>query len=162
VDWQSRLLVPNNIAQVQLTGSHYFGLGMRFVRSMDKDGTFLISDKAEGETVRGDEKLYPGRWCAYTAGVDGKPVTVAMFSPPNNPRPTTWFTMKDPFAYLSATLKLHQEPMTLHGGEQLRLDYAIVAWDGKIERAQIEKVYQLWLDLYPAAATQPRETATGK
>jgi len=155
VGWQSMLDPAAGVDEARLTGSHYFGLGMRFVRSMDKDGTFILPDKAEGEVVRGNEKLYPGRWCAYTASVDGKPVTVAMFSHPSNKPAVTWFTMKDPFAYLSATLKLHKEPITLGAGQQLLcLTYAIAVWDGKVEPARIEEVYRLWLDLSGLSTTR--------
>ena len=84
-----------------LSGSHYFGLGMRFVRSMD-GGEFFNADGKEGTIFRGEERLVRSNWCAYTAAIDGKPVTVAMLGHPDNPRhPTTWFTMAKPFAYLS-------------------------------------------------------------
>ena len=158
VTWRSTLKLPESVAEAQLSGGHYFGLGLRFVRGMDKVGKFMNSDNADGEVVRGDETLYPGRWCAYTASVDGKPVTVAMFDGPNNIRPATWFTMADPFAYLSATLKLHKEPLTLKAGQSLQLTYGIAAWDGAIEPAQIEKVYRLWLGkLVTEKAAEPAE-----
>jgi hypothetical protein len=147
IHWEALLYPAPEVKEVRLTGSHYFGLGMRFVRSMDKEGAFILSDQAEGEVVRGDEKLYPGRWCAYTASVDGKPVTMAMFSHPWNKPATTWFTMKDPFAYLSATLALHKQPVTLRASELLSLRFAIALWDGKIEPTEIDRVYQKWVQL---------------
>ena len=36
-----------------------------------------------------------------------------MFDGPDNARPVRWFTMNNPFAYMSATLNLYKEPMTL-------------------------------------------------
>jgi hypothetical protein len=164
--WRTAL-VRSDPRDAPLTGSHYSGLGLRFVRSMDKIGKFVTSDpSATPEVVRGDEKLYPGRWCAYLASVDGKPVTVAMFDGPDNVRPATWFTMKDPFAYLSATLKLHKEPLTLKMGEPLYLTYGIAAWDGEVTPDQIEKLYGTWLELLAKAqpsgqrnlSTMPAET----
>ena len=112
VTWQSELYSPRTRADsVMLSGSHYFGLGMRFVRSMD-GGEFFNADGKEGTIFRGEERLVRSNWCAYTAAIDGKPVTVAMFGHPDNPRhPTTWFTMAKPFAYLSATMNLHEEPL---------------------------------------------------
>ncbi len=146
------LLSGSDPKEVPLTGNHYCGLGLRFVRSMDKTGKFITSDpNATPEVVRGDEKLYPGRWCAYLASVDGKSVTVAMFDGPDNARPATWFTMKDPFAYLSATLKLHKEPLTLKMGEPLYLTYGIAAWDGEVTPDQIDKLYEMWLELLAKA-----------
>lgn len=143
--WRTKLELPPGVTEAPLTGNHYFGLGLRFVREMDKIGKFMNSEKAEGEVVRGDEKLYPGRWCAYSAELNGKPVTIAMFDGPDNVRRATWFTMADPFAYLSATLKLHKEPLTLKAGQPLELCYGLAAWDGEIKPEQIEKTYQLWL-----------------
>jgi len=88
-------------------------------------------------------------WCAYTAPVDNKPVTVAMFDHPENARhPASWFTMKTPFAYLSATLNLAKEPMTLTAGKPLRLRYGVALWDGKIEAGQIGRAYQTWVGLH--------------
>ncbi|MEW6251993.1 MAG: DUF6807 family protein [Planctomycetota bacterium] len=149
--WRN-ILVRSESAGVRLSGNHYFGLGMRFAPGMNKTGRFITAEpNAAGEVVRGDERLYPGRWCAYTASVDGKPVTVAMFDGPENDRPATWFTMADPFAYLSATLRLHKEPLTLEAGEPLYLTYGIAAWDGVVEREQIAKAYELWLALLQKA-----------
>ncbi len=151
--WRA-LLTSSNADDAQLAGSHYFGLGMRFVAAMDKNGRFISSDRnAVPEVVRGDEQLYTGAWCAYTASMDGHQVTVALFDRPENKRPATWFTMKDPFAYISATWKLHEEPLTLKPAEPLYLTYGVAAWDGQIAPEQIAKTYEIWLELL--ASTQP-------
>ncbi len=71
------------------------------VRAVDGWRRILQCRWKEGTIFRGEERLVQSNWCAYTAAVDGKPVTVAMFGHPANPRPTTWFTMAKPFAYLS-------------------------------------------------------------
>lgn len=144
--WKCRLRPAAGKASVQLWGRHYFGLGMRFVKSMDGAGTFLNSAGSSGETVRGTEKLTRAAWCAYRAPVDGKWVTVAMFGHPDNTRhPTTWFTMTKPFAYLSATLELHRRPIKLERGKPLELIYGVALWDGKQKSEEIERVYQKWL-----------------
>jgi len=116
------------------------------VESMDKVGTFFNASDAEGEGVRGTEKLTRATWCAYTAEADGKPVTVAMFDHPDNARhPAYWFTMYDPFSYLSATLNLWKEPMTLKTGQPLTLRHGVALWDGRIDKDTVEKAYQRWL-----------------
>jgi hypothetical protein len=148
LSWHSTLKPAEGKDSVVLGGGHYFGLGMRFVVSMDVEGEFLFADDKEGETVRGTEKLTPARWCAYRSKADGKPVTVAIFDSPDNPRhPNRFFTMTQPFAYLSATLNLWKEPMTLKAGETLKLSYGVAAWDGHVEPAEIEKTYGEWLKL---------------
>ena len=62
--WQTKLAPPEGKPSIKLSGSHYFGLGMRFVPSMDGvEGFSTDSDpKAAGETVRGDERLLRGKW----------------------------------------------------------------------------------------------------
>lgn len=143
--WKSEFELPEGAESATLTGAHYHGLGMRFLISMDKGGRFINADNKTGTVFRGEERLLRSTWCAYTANADGKPVTVAMFDHPNNPRhPATWFTMTAPFAYLSATMNLHVEPLKVVAGKPLVLEYAVVLWDGKVESDRINKLYQSW------------------
>jgi Methane oxygenase PmoA len=146
--WRSRLSTGPNREVVSLTGHHYFGLGARFLQVMDKVGEFTNATGQPGETVRGDERLVAANWCAYSAPVDDKPVTMAMFDDPHNPRhPAKMFTMSKPFAYLSATLNLWKEPMELKCGSELDLCYGFAVCDGKLGAAELEKLYQHWLTL---------------
>jgi len=146
LSWQSSFAVPSGKGAATLTGSHYFGLGMRFLKSMDTGGQFRNAEGKSGDVVRGDERLMRARWCAYTAGANGKPVTIVMFGHPNNLRhPTQWFTMTKPFAYLSATLNLHREPLKVTSDKPLILRYAVAVWDNRVENEQIEKVYNWWV-----------------
>ena len=143
--WQSTFELPDGKESATITGSHYHGLGMRFVKSMDTGGQHLNAAGKPGIIFRGDEKLVRATWSAYTADADGKTVTVAMFDHPQNPRhPATWFTMTAPFAYLSATLNLYKEPLKIVSGKPLVLRYAVAVWDGKIEADRIEKLYRQW------------------
>ena len=146
--WRSRLRAPNDRENVKLSGSHYYGLGARFVVAMDKEGEFVNSAGAVGDVVRGTERLANAAWCAYTTAVDGKPVTFAIFDHPANLRhPPRMFTMTAPFAYLAATLNLWKETYTLEAARPLDLCYGVAVWDGKIEPAEIEALYQRWRKL---------------
>jgi hypothetical protein len=145
--WQTRLEPAAGKESVELSGSHYFGLGLRFVESMDKGGRFIYPEKA-GEIVRGSERLTAAEWCAYSATADGKPVTVAMFGFPASPRhPPRMFTMDDPFAYLAATLNLWKEPLVLKAGKPLDLRYGVAVWDGEVDAAAIAQVYRKWVEV---------------
>jgi len=142
--WRCRLSPPPGKDTVTLTGSPYFGLGIRFVPSMDTGGQFHNADGATG--VKGTNAAH-SKWCAYTASANGTPVTVAVFDDKINPRhPATWFTMEE-FAYLSATLNLHKQPIQIDGVKPLDLRYGVALWDGKVGKAQIDKLYKQWLDL---------------
>jgi hypothetical protein len=143
--WSSTLRAPPGGEPVKLSGAHYFGLGMRFVREMDGTVTFLHAGGATGSVVRGTEDVTPGRWCALQGQLGGKPVTVAMFEDRRNPRtPTLWFTMTQPFAYLAGTLGLYKEPLLLGAGAPLACRYGVAVWDGRIPADEIEKACARW------------------
>jgi len=147
LSWQSSFAVPTGKDSATLSGSHYFGLGMRFVKTMDANPQLRNSSGQGGEIVRGSEQLVRARWCALTAQADDKPVTVAMFCHPDNLRhPTHWFTMTEPFAYLSATMNLHRESLKITSGEPLKLHYAVALWDGSVENSQIDRLYRWWVE----------------
>jgi hypothetical protein len=148
--WQSRLRTPPEKKSSLLTGEHYFGLGLRFVESMDQGGHFINSEGSAGEPVRGSERLTAASWCAYSAAADGHTVTAAVFDHPGNPRhPARMFTMTPPFAYLAATLNLWKEPMTLNSGRDLELNYGVALWDGEAKATEIERLYRLWVEKAP-------------
>jgi len=145
--WRTQLSPPDGKDSIKITGSHYFGLGMRFVQSMDNASTFAFADpNAKSEAVRGDEKLTPSEWAACTGKVDGNTVTVAMFDHPANSRPVLWFTMSRPFSYLSATIDLHRKALVVKAGEKLDVRYGAAVWDGEPGRDRIEAAYKEWLE----------------
>ena len=147
LSWQSRFTVPRGKDSATLSGSHYFGLGMRFLETMDSGPEIRNSSGQAGEIVRGSERIVRAEWCALAAKADGKLVTVAMFCHPDNLRhPTHWFTMDKPFAYLSATMNLYREPLKITSGEPLKLRYAVAVWDGSVEDSQIGRLYRRWLN----------------
>jgi hypothetical protein len=147
LSWQSSLGVPPGKKSMTFTGSHYFGLGIRFLESMDTGGQFFNNADQAGDVVRGTERIARADWCAYTAEADGKPVTIAIFGHPENLRhPTHWFTMTAPFAYLAATLNLHKELLEVTSGNPLVLSYAVAVWDGRIEKSKIDQVYHQWVE----------------
>jgi hypothetical protein len=148
VQWCCRLETPPGKESMAIGGSHYFGLGVRFLVSMDRGGHFFNADDKAGSIVHGDEKLTPTRWYAYSAKADGKPVTVAVFDWPANLRhPATMFTMNTPFAYISATLNEWKQPLTVRAGHPLNLCYGVALWDGEVDKATVEKLYQRWVEL---------------
>ena len=145
ITWRSRLQTPADTNEVTLTGSHFFGLGMRFVTNMDVVATFVYASGKAGDVVRGTERLTATSWCACSGPVSGKLVTAALFDHPSNVRyPSRIFTMTNPFTYLSATLNLWKEPYILKAGNPLDLRYGIALWDGNVSREQIEKTYRRW------------------
>ena len=146
--WTSELSLPDGKESAELGGNHYHGLGLRFIHSMDKNGEFFTAGNKQGEIFRGEERLIPDSWCAYTATAEGnRDVTVAMFRGPKNPGDNTvWFTMKTPFAYLSATKAWHEKPHVLKSGETLSLVYGVAVWDGRVAPDKVDKIYRVWMN----------------
>lgn len=138
LSWTSHFTLPAGKEKAVFSGSRYFGLGMRFPVSMDKGGRFFNAEGRVGVEGTNDKGSH---WCAYTAKAEGKTVTIAAFDSPDNPRrPAVWFTMDDPFAYLSATLALDDEPFAIERGNDLVLEYGIAVWDGEATAEQIQNV----------------------
>jgi len=149
--WTSKLSTGPDRESVKLTGAHYYGLGMRFDETMDKNGKFFCDPDSTiaSDNVRGDEKKTPCKWMAYTAELHGKPVTVAVFDAPNNPRPMSTFTMGEngqSFAYISATVDLEKEAITLEKDKPLTFKYGVAVWEGKKSTGEVQEVYRLWLE----------------
>jgi hypothetical protein len=155
--WQTELAPAVGKESVVLNGSHYFGLGMRFVTEMDRNGQFTFATGKPGEVIRGEERVTHTKWVAYHSDAgDGQLVTVALFDHPRNPRhPAAMFTMSKPFAYMSATLELFRQPLTLTAARPLVVRYGVALWDGEIEREAIESLYATWLEI-EAAAHEPK------
>jgi hypothetical protein len=145
--WRLQLSPAKGVDKLTVTGSHYDGLGMRFLTTMDKVAKFQNATGKDGEVVRGTERVVKAKWCAVTSPPD-KPVTVAAFDCPENVRqPAGMFTMSDPFTYLSATPNVWNNPLDLAQGEKLDLTYGVAVWDGAIDAAAIESLYARWLTL---------------
>jgi hypothetical protein len=146
--WAFTLTPTEAKPEIELWGRHYFGLGMRFVETMDTGAELMFAGDAPSVEVRGSEKLTRATWCAMRGTAEGKPITVAMFDAPGNPRhPATWFTMDTPFAYLSATMNLDAEKLTISRQQPLQAQYGVAIWDGTVDAAVIERAYRTWLEL---------------
>ena len=144
--WRCRLETPPGTDAVSLFGHSYYGLGMRFLASMDTNAVFQNSSGQPGEIERGDLRLMPAAWVSATGpAADGRFVTIAIFDHPDNLRyPARKFTMARPFAYVSTTLNW-KEPVQLKAGAPLDLCYGVAVWDGKMDADQIEQAFQSWL-----------------
>ncbi|HEY9171745.1 MAG TPA: DUF6807 family protein, partial [Verrucomicrobiae bacterium] len=126
--WSSQFEVGGKTNTVVLEGSTYFGLGVRFLQELDPIAEHFNSD---GKPDLSDTKqdVTPHDWCAVAFDRPNAPATFAMFGHPANPRgKATWFTMKRPFAYVSATQALHAEPLVYHAGDKWQVDYLVTVY----------------------------------
>ncbi len=153
VDWTTELTAPPD-KDIEISGSHYYGLGMRFIPEFNGRGHFEARDGSEGTVFRGDERLWSSDWIAYHLPDEGDGLTIVLYDRPGNPRPATWFTMKEPFAYMSATLAFHEKAIHVKTGKTLRSSYRIAVISGPWRRSRIEQLYADFLKNKAAHAPQ--------
>jgi len=126
--WRSEFKVGRNVPQVELGGANYHGLGIRFRQDLDPLATHWIA--GNHPDVAGTKlDVSPGTWGAVTFDVPGKPATVAIFTSPRNPGgETRFFSMKRPFAYLSATAGLDRKPLRFKANDTFTFEYVVAAY----------------------------------
>jgi len=149
LDWESIITPAAGRDVLHLSGSHYFGLGMRFQPDWAKKAEFLFASTTGQTTVRGDEKLTPGAWCAVRCETGGHPVTVLMIEHPANSRAVKWFTMADPFCYLAAALGLDSAPAQLKAGESWTLRYGLAVVPRLANADDLTKLVAAWKSSAP-------------
>lgn len=149
--WHAEFTAGPGTDVVKLTGANYHGLGMRFVRAFDHQAKHLNSENAPySAEQRGD--VIPARWAATEHEIDGQPVTVAIFASPHNAGKSHFFSMLDPFAYLSATQNLDQAPLEYKRNDKFTLDYLVLDYPEHKSREFLEARYQKWLKELAAKA----------
>jgi Methane oxygenase PmoA len=142
--WTSKFEVGGRTNTATLTGSTYFGLGARFVEALDAVAEHIHADGAPA-LAGTRQDVTPHDWCAVLLNHPSTPATYTVFGGAENPRgPATFFTMKRPFAYLSATSGLDKEPLTLREGEALQVDYLVTVHDDVKPRAYLDARCAEW------------------
>jgi hypothetical protein len=149
--WQSGFEVggKTNTVALSAVGHPYYGLGMRFLQELD---VLAEHFNADGQPDLPDRKqdLSPHAWSDVTFDQSNAPVTMALFDHPSNARsPAVFFTMKQPFAYVSATQALDKEPLVYHTGDRWQINY-LVAIDPELKsREALNQRSQQWENTQP-------------
>jgi uncharacterized protein len=128
IHWHSAFQVGSQAPEVTLTGANYHGLGMRFRQDLDPLASHLIAGRRP-DLSGGKQDVSPAPWGAVAFDIPGKPVTVAIFGSPRNPGGEShFFSMKQPFAYLSATPGLDRKPIVFKLGDKFAFDYLVAVY----------------------------------
>lgn len=123
--WKSEFEVGPRTNQVTLTGANYHGLGMRFLQELDPVARHLNAG-SRPDLGGNKQDVSQHRWGSVAFDSPGQPVTLVLFGHPRNARGDSWyFTMRAPFAYLSATQHLDQEPLVYRRGEKFQVNYLV-------------------------------------
>lgn len=141
--WKSEFEVGSKTNTVTLGGFNYHGLGMRFLKELDP---LAVHFTPSGRLDLADNKqivsAFP--WEAVAFDLPGKPATIAVFGAPSNARGDShYFSMKSPFAFLTATQGLDREPLVYRRGDHFELNYLIVLYpELKSEKALADRNVQ--------------------
>ncbi len=144
LEWASEFQAGAKTNVVTLTGANYHGLGMRFRQDMDPLARHL---NAGGAPDLGGNKqdVSKHKWASVSFASPTEPYTLALFGRPDNARGDSWFfTMRTPFAYLSATQNLDKEPLVYRAGETFRLRYLVTLRRGIEPAAALEARAVSW------------------
>ena len=142
LDWRSVFQV--GAAKVRLSGSAYNGLGLRLPESFDH---VAVHQNSEGLPYTADAKwdVTPAHWSAVTGTINKTETMIALFETSSNGGETRFFTMLNPFAYLSVTQNLEQQPLEYKPGQRFEIRYLLTIYSESKSRAFLDARHQQWL-----------------
>lgn len=145
LEWRSEFQVGPGVEKATLSGADYHGLGLRFPGSLDRVARHQNAGNLPYPT-QGKRDVLEAVWSAVSGPVNGTNATIAVFSRPTETRgPTQFFTMLEPFTYLSATQGLDQAPLEYAAGERFKIRYLVTVQPGLPPPATLARRYQVWL-----------------
>lgn len=142
--WDAAFEVGKNAGKITLHGSQYNGLGLRLPKSFDRVARFQNSEGAP-PTGANTQSLLPAKWTSVSGVMDERNVMVVLFGHSKNARGAgTFFSMLEPFAYLSATQGLDKEPLGHSAGDKFALSYLLVVYPDTKPRQFIQQRDERW------------------
>jgi hypothetical protein len=143
LEWQAEFEVGSAAVNAKLHGSAYNGLGLRLPQEFDQVARHSNSENLPySAEAKGD--VTAAKWSAVSHRVGGRDVTVALFGHPTNPGEVRFFTMLNPFAYLSVTQNLEKSPLAYAAGDRFRLRYLVVLCSGIRKAEQLQPRFLAW------------------
>lgn len=142
--WHSDFKVGKGAAKVTLAGADYHGLGMRLPESFDKVARHANAEKTPYKTAN-QRDVIEARWGSITGQVNGQDITVACLGKPvEKGVPQKFFTMLDPFAYVSATQGLDLVTRDHAAGDHWTVSYLVLVYSGARSPEALEQRYRSW------------------
>ncbi len=142
--WESEFQVGRHAGKVTIHGPNYDGLGLRLPESFNHVARFQNSAN-QPYTGKNTQDAISARWTRVSGVMDGRDVMLVMFGRKDNARgDASFFTMLDPFAYLSATQGLDQKPVEYKAGEKFSLSYLLTVYSGNKTADFIQRRCELW------------------
>ncbi|MCA1902787.1 MAG: PmoA family protein [Candidatus Hydrogenedens sp.] len=147
--WETHLENPSDTDTAKLSGHHYFGLGMRLLKTPLENVTIITPVEDNLENVRGDEYLRNAPWCGIVVKNEIGTFTLLIVDSQESLRfPSRWFTMRTPFVYISATRNLWKETFEIPPKNKVLCKHALVLWDGEKTKEDlgkaVEEINNVW------------------
>jgi hypothetical protein len=124
LEWRGRFRVPRGMAEVRLEGADYNGLGIRLAADFDRVAIFTNGAGASySEEQTWD--IRAGGWSSAQATMEGREVMLVLAWPPDQVSEGRFFSMRQPFAYLSATSLLDKQPRVYRAGDRFEVRHRL-------------------------------------
>jgi hypothetical protein len=156
--WQADFEAGPGAESVKLQGSGYNGLGLRLPADWDHSAHHANSENAPYSAEQTWD-VTPARWAAVSHSGNSGAITVMLAGRPSNPGDTRFFSMLNPFAYLSVTQNLEKAPLAYARGDRFHIDYLLLLYAGETRRDFLEQRYGSWVSRTQDAPS-PRVSST--
>lgn len=144
LEWRGRFRVPRGMAEVRLEGADYNGLGIRLAAEFDRVAVF-----ANGAGTSYSEEqtwdIRAGGWSSAQAMMGGREVMLVLGWPPDQAAGGRFFSMRQPFAYLTATSLLDKQPRVYQAGDRFEIRHRVLVYPAAQNAAFLgERMGQGW------------------
>jgi hypothetical protein len=144
LEWQSAFAVGGKTNVVTVAGANYYGLGMRFLQELDALADH-VNAGGPPDLANGRQDTTAHAWGAVRFNRPGRPGTIVLAGHPDNPRGNSvFFTMRTPFAYLSATQALDREAITYRTGDRFQLRFLVALYPAVKDAAALDARVKAW------------------
>lgn len=122
LEWRGRFTVGPAVEKVVIHGQDSYGLGMRLAPEFDRVAEFR-SSMGQSTGDEPGEDVRPAAWMAMLGRVAEREVMLTVAAHPFNAGVSSFFSMRQPFSYLSATQSLGRQPIEHARGEVFQIRY---------------------------------------
>jgi hypothetical protein len=142
--WDSAFQVGPNAGKVTIHGPNYDGLGLRLPESFNHVARFQNSAD-QPYTGPNTQNVIAARWTSVSGVMDGRDVMLVLCGRPDNARGDGFFfSMLDPFAYLSATQGMDKTPLEYSAGDKFNLSYLLTVYSEHKPPEFVRRRCELW------------------
>jgi hypothetical protein len=142
--WDSQFQVGPNAGKVTIHGPNYDGLGLRLPESFNHIAKFQNSAD-QPYTGPNTQNVIAAQWTSVSGVMDGHDVMLVLFGRPDNARGNGYFfSMLDPFAYLTATQGVDKKPLEYSAGDKFSLSYLLTVYSENKPPEFVRQRCKLW------------------